>query len=153
MDEDSIPILNASLKDLNALARLERVCFSKADAWPLLELVGVLVAPKTVRLKMEVDGTMIAFLAGDRRPVEDLGQVVTIAVAPDWRGRGLGRRLLAAGESVLGTRRVRLSVRASNDVAIALYSSSGYRQIGRIRHYYVGGEDGLVFEKQIPQLS
>ena len=55
MDEDSIPILNASLKDLNALARLERVCFSKADAWPLLELVGVLVAPKTVRLKMEVD--------------------------------------------------------------------------------------------------
>ena len=42
----------ATWRDLNSLRHLERLCFPK-DAWPLLDLVGVLTLPNVVRLKAE----------------------------------------------------------------------------------------------------
>ncbi|MFZ3071006.1 MAG: GNAT family N-acetyltransferase [Anaerolineaceae bacterium] len=142
-----IPILNATWRDLGALSRLEKQCFMREDAWPLIELMGVLTLPDTVRLKMEKDGGMIAFLGGDIRRREGVGWIITIAVAPTWRGKGLGTRLLAAGEKALGLPRVRLTVRASNQPAIQMYLKAGYRQVKISPKYYAGGEDGLVFEK------
>jgi ribosomal-protein-alanine N-acetyltransferase len=67
-----------------------------------------------------------------------------ICVAPEFRGRGTGRRLLAAfldaehGEAVL-------EVRASNAPAIALYRSAGFVVAGcRLDYYDLPREDALV---------
>lgn len=144
-----IPIQQATWRDLWKLRRLEKLCFSPDDAWPLTELLRVLTFPDTVRLKIDQGNEMIAFLAGDIRQKEEVGWIITIGVDPTWRGRGLGKRLLAEGEKALGMQRVRLTVRASNEAAIQMYLKSGYRQIKRVTKYYVGGEDGLVFEKLI----
>jgi ribosomal-protein-alanine N-acetyltransferase len=141
-------ILPANLGDLAAERRLEKACFPREDVWPLVESLWVLIKPGTVRLKIVSSGEMIGFLSGYVQSRGELGWISSIGITPAWQGHGLGARLLASGESALGTPLVRLTVRAANARAIHLYVRAGYRQIKTIRGYYVGGEDGLVFEKE-----
>ena len=141
-------ILPANLSDLAAERRLEKACFPREDVWPLIESLWVLIKPGMVRLKIVNGGDMIGFLSGYEQSRGKVGWISSIGIAPEWQGRGFGARLLAAGESALGTPIVRLTVRASNAQAIQLYQHAGYHQIQIVRKYYVGGEDGLVFEKK-----
>ena len=145
----TLPIRPASLGDLWRLRRFEKLAFSREDAWPLVELLFVLVSPNIVRLKIDYDNQMIAFVAGDTRLNQGAGWIITLGVAPDWRRMGLGERLLAAVEQAMHLPAIRLTVRASNQAAIALYQKAGYHQVGVSSRYYVGGEDGLIFEKRI----
>jgi len=142
-------ILMASLSDIAAERRLEKACFPREDVWPWVESLWVLIKHGMVRLKIEYSGEMIGFLSGYQQAQGEVGWISSIGIAPAWQGRGLGARLLAAGERALGTPIIRLTVRASNTPAIHLYEHTGYRQIQTVRKYYVGGEDGLVFEKLV----
>lgn len=144
----TLPITPTSLGDLWRLRQLEKLTFSREDAWPLVELLFVLVSPHIVRLKVDYDNQMIAFVAGDTRLNQGAGWIITLGVAPDWRLIGLGERLLAAAEQAMHMPALRLTVRASNQAAIALYQKAGYHQVGVSSRYYVGGEDGLIFEKR-----
>jgi len=139
-------ILTASLRDLNALNRLEHACFEK-DAWSFLDLFAVLTFPDVVRLKAVEGGQMIGFVAGDPRPSQGFAWIATIGVEPAHRRQGVGRALLRACEARLKTPLVRLSVRASNQNAIRLYEQEGYRQIDVWRGYYNDGESAIVMEK------
>ena len=139
-------IVPASLLDLNALSKLERLCFAN-DAWPFLDLIAVLTFPDVVRLKAVESGNMIGFAAGDPRPSEGLSWIATIGVAPDFRRRGIGRLLLRACEAKLKQARLRLSVRASNDGAIRLYEQEGYERVGVWQAYYQDGEAAILMEK------
>lgn len=139
-------ILTASIRDLNALRRLERVCFEK-DAWPLFDLIAVLTFPDVVRLKAVEDDRMVGFVAGDPRPSQGFSWIATIAVLPAYRQRGIGRALLLACEAQLQTPRVKLSVRASNLAAIRLYEQEGYRTTDLWNSYYNDGENAIVMEK------
>jgi ribosomal-protein-alanine N-acetyltransferase len=145
----TLPIEPAGLRDLWKLRQLEKLTFNREDAWPLVELLFVLVSPHIVRLKIDYDNQMIAFVAGDTRLNQGAGWIITLGVAPDWRRMGLGERLLAAVEQAMHLPAIRLTVRASNQAAIALYQKAGYHQVGVSSRYYVGGEDGLIFEKRI----
>ncbi|MGE5375484.1 MAG: GNAT family N-acetyltransferase [Bacteroidota bacterium] len=138
----------ASLRDLGALRRLESVIFEK-DAWSILDLVAVLTWSDVVRLKAVVDHEMIGFVAGDLRPAENTGWIATIGVDPRYQHQGIGRALLRACEAQLKFPRVRLTVRISNDHAIALYEKEGYRTVDIWKKYYNDGEDGLVMEKTL----
>jgi ribosomal protein S18 acetylase RimI-like enzyme len=138
----------ATWRDLNSLRHLERLCFPK-DAWPLLDLVGVLTLPNVVHLKAEADGLMVGFVAGDIRSSQHLAWIATIGVLPDYRGRGIGRMLLEACEALIQEPRVRLCVRASNQIAIQLYLNSAYQRAGVWPNYYQDGEDALVMEKKL----
>ncbi len=140
-------ITTASLLDLNALGKLERACFGK-DAWPLFDLIAVLTFVDVVRLKAVESGQMVGFVAGDPRPAENLSWIATIGVLPEFRRRGIARQLLRACEARLKTRRVRLSVRASNAGAIRLYQLEEYQQVDIWQGYYNDGEAAIVMEKE-----
>ena len=139
-------IIPATLRDLNALRKLERICFEK-DAWSLFDLIAVLTFPDVIRLKA-VDGErMIGFVAGDPRPSQGFSWIATIAVLPEYRQKGIGRALLRACEAQLTTPRLKLSVRISNLSAINLYEQEGYRTMNIWKAYYSDGENALVMEK------
>ena len=90
----------ATLRDLNALRKLEAVCFPK-DAWPLIDLIGALTLPNVLRLKAVDEGKMVGFLAADLRPGQDLAWIATIGVLPEHRrrrgGAGAAAGLRGAG--------------------------------------------------------
>jgi len=139
-------IQTAGLRDLNALRKLEHACFEK-DAWSFLDLVAVLTWPEVIRLKAVENGEMVGFVAGDPRPSQDTAWIATIGVDPLYQHRGIGRALLRACEAEMHFSRSRLTVRMSNDKAIALYEQEGYRTVDIWKQYYNDGEDGLVMEK------
>ncbi|HEY3310604.1 MAG TPA: GNAT family N-acetyltransferase [Anaerolineales bacterium] len=139
-------ILPANLLDINALRHLEKECFPQ-DAWPILDLVGVLSFSGVVRLKAVENGQMIGFVAGDPRPTEGISWIATICILPEYRGRGYGRALLEACENLLPTEIIHLCVRFSNEEAIRMYHNAGYQNVDRWENYYNDGEDSLVMEK------
>ena len=141
-------IAPASIRDLNALRKLERICFEK-DSWPLFDLIAVLSYPDVVRLKAMEDHKMVGFVAGDPRPSQGFSWIATIAVLPGYRQRGIGRALLLACEAQLKTPRAKLSVRASNQSAINLYEQEGYRTSDIWKAYYNDGENAIVMEKSL----
>jgi ribosomal protein S18 acetylase RimI-like enzyme len=141
-------ILPASWRDLNNLRHLEQVCFPK-DAWPLLDVVGVLTLPNIVRLKALVGEQFAGFVAGDIRSNQQTAWIATIGVLPEFRHSGIGRALLRGCESKLTVPKVCLCVRASNTEAISLYNSEGYHQSDLWLKYYPDGEDALVMEKKL----
>lgn len=141
-------ILPAGILDLNSLRKLEHACFDK-DAWSLFDLIAVLSWPDVVRLKAMDNGNMIGFVAGDTRLSQGAAWISTIAVHPRFQRRGVGRALLLACEAQVKAPNMKLTVRASNHGAIALYEKEGYRTIDIWKKYYNDGEDGLVMEKTL----
>lgn len=147
MDHSRFEIIPAGWRDLGSLRQLEKICFPK-DAWPLLDLVGVLSLPNVVRLKAVRADQMVGFIAGDQKS-GDLAWIATIGVLPEYRRRGIAAALLQECENQLGVVRIRLSVRLENTGAIRLYEGFGYQRVGTWPKYYQDGTDALVFEKRI----
>jgi [ribosomal protein S18]-alanine N-acetyltransferase len=76
------------------------------------------------------------------RVVAGEGEILNLAIHPEWRRRGLGRALLREIWPLAGT--WHLEVRPSNGEAIALYESLGMRVTGRRPKYYADGEDAVL---------
>jgi len=138
----------ANIIDLGALRRLEAACFDK-DAWPLWDLIAVLTWPGVIRLKAVAAGEMIGFVSGDPRSFDGVAWISTIGVDPRYQRRGVGRALLRACEAQIELPRMKLTVRVSNQGAIALYEQEGYQMVDLWRGYYNDGEDGLVMGKNL----
>jgi ribosomal-protein-alanine N-acetyltransferase len=73
------------------------------------------------------------------RIVQDEAEILTVAVLPAERGRGLARRLVDTHLSrlaALGAREVFLEVEEGNASALRLYRRAGFRNVGRRDGYY-----------------
>jgi ribosomal-protein-alanine N-acetyltransferase len=144
----SFAVTRSGLFDVLAVWRLNRACFPK-DAYDLITLFNMALMPRLVRLKAVVDGQIAGYVAGEINQREGCGWIITIGVHPDYTSRGIGAALLSEAERALGSARVRLTVRRSNDRAISLYKRCGYAWVSTYMRYYHDGEDGLVMEKAI----
>jgi ribosomal-protein-alanine N-acetyltransferase len=91
-------------------------------------------------------------------PAVDELHLLNITVSPKLRRRGIARRMMHAIEAVAAQQqmpRIILEVRPSNELALNLYRSLGYDQIGARKNYYpVDGtsgrrEDATVMAKSI----
>ncbi|MCJ7714943.1 MAG: GNAT family N-acetyltransferase [Anaerolineales bacterium] len=141
-----IRITTATWHDLRELYQLEKLCF-QVDAWPIIDILGVLTLPQVLRLKAVDDLSMVGFIAADLRRMQQTAWIATFAVLPDYRKSGIGSALLETCESLISLPRIRLSVRQSNHAAIQLYQNHAYQQVDLWRAYYKGGDDALIFEK------
>lgn len=77
--------------------------------------------------------------------------VMTIAVTPEARGTGLGRRLLGHlvdAATATGAEALLLEVRADNDPALRLYERAGFERLTVRRRYYQPGDvDAVIMRK------
>ncbi|MDB5440063.1 MAG: ribosomal-protein-alanine acetyltransferase [Caulobacteraceae bacterium] len=89
------------------------------------------------------------------RQVADEAEILTLAVEPAGRRRGLGRRLTeqaAAQAAQRGAAKLFLEVAIDNPAAIALYRACGFRELGLRRGYYSRVEsaiDALVLGRDL----
>lgn len=83
------------------------------------------------------------------------GHVTAVTVAPDCRRLGLASKLMNILEEITDKVHnayfVDLFVRASNDLAIGMYTKLGYSTYRRVLHYYSGAEDALDMRKAMPR--
>jgi len=123
--------------DLSRVAKLHAECFPD-DAWSSASLATVLAMPGADgRICYDADGTACGLVL-DQCLGPD-GEILTLGVAPAWRGRGVARLLLQdliARARLGGAQRLLLEVAADNTAALALYISFGFARQGIRRHYY-----------------
>lgn len=146
---DALTVRPMGVGDIPAVRSIDRLSF--ALPWPessyQYELNGnhvshMLVAEADSSAGAEVIGYIGFWL------IVDEAHISTLAVRPDWRGRGVGRLLLRCGLSravECGARLATLEVRQSNQAAIQLYREFGFSVVGRRPRYYRDNdEDALL---------
>lgn len=133
---------------VDAIAELEKVCFN--DPWSVNSIVSELNNQLSLWLVAVEDGTVAGYVGS--QSVLGWADMMNIAVAPDYRRRGIGERLilelierLKANDVVCLT----LEVRKSNEPAIALYQKLGFSEVGCRPNYYRNPkEDALILRKE-----
>ncbi|ROR66075.1 ribosomal protein S18-alanine N-acetyltransferase [Agrococcus jenensis] len=147
-----VRIRTAGKADLDAIMALERAAFP-ASAWEPATMQAE-IASEWGRYILAVDDEGRALGYAGLRAVGVEGDVQTIAVADDARGRGIGRALLTellVEAERRGVRELFLEVRADNDVARGLYASAGFVEIGvRPRYYQPEDVDAVVMKRMRP---
>jgi ribosomal-protein-alanine acetyltransferase len=73
------------------------------------------------------------------------GHILSVAVQPRYRRKGIGRELLLRAMKTCLLKKVWAEVRRSNQGAQAFYSKMGFQTIGMVPNYY-GNEDALIVE-------
>ncbi len=116
-----------------ALTALHARAFTTPRPWTRSEFDGFLADP-LVFLLIEGDA---GFLLG--RAVAGEAELLTLAVAPEARGRGLGQRLVLRflyQARLRGAGTAFLEVAEDNAPARAVYARAGFAETGRRRRYY-----------------
>jgi ribosomal-protein-alanine N-acetyltransferase len=116
-----------------ALAALHRRAFTTPPPWDAATFGGFLGDPLAFLL-VEADA---GFVLG--RAVAGEAELLTLAVAPEARRRGLGRKLVARflyQARLRGAATAFLEVAEDNGPAQALYRRAGFAESGRRRGYY-----------------
>lgn len=133
-------------QDAPALAALEALVF--ADGWEEERFRDLLGQDRFLGAGAFGQSGLCAYLMA--YSVAGELEIVNVAVAPPFRGQGVGRALLRfflEQGRLRGAVRAVLEVRGSNAPARALYAGGGFVQVGvRKRYYADSGEDALVLE-------
>lgn len=133
---------------VSQVAMIERLCFSLP--WTEACIAKELTNPLSCWL-VAMDGDTVAGYIGSQSVLGE-ADIMNVAVAPQFRRRGIAEALLGELQQVLkaqGVYCLTLEVRVSNDAAIALYEKLGYREVGRRPNYYHRPkEDALILRKE-----
>ena len=115
------------------------------EAWTRSQCLGVLALTGVHLTIAFVDDFPAGFTM--TRSVADEAELLLIAVAPDYRRRGVGTALIRAAIadcSVGSIAKLHLEVRAGND-AVKMYDAHGFTKVGERRAYY-RGKIGVAYD-------
>ena len=84
-----------------------------------------------------------------------IGYVKSIYTAPEWRGRGVGSKLMSFVEDRIFREapNVFICVSDFNEDAQRLYRRLGYEVIGELKNYLVAGKSEVLMRKTIAPLA
>ena len=135
--------------DLDAIETIERASYP--TPWSRAMFATELAKPSSISLGayLPETGELVGYLIISR--YVDAWHVMNIAVAPEYRRRGIARSLMERLFEVTARdarRGYTLEVRVSNDAAIRLYEELGFKTRGIRRGYYTDNrEDALIMWK------
>jgi ribosomal-protein-alanine N-acetyltransferase len=140
----TIELRRLELSDLAAIETIERASYP--TPWSRSMFASELAKPSSISVGAfdERDG-LVGYLIISR--YVDAWHVMNVAVAPDWRRRGIATALLERlfGVTAGDGRGYTLEVRVSNTEAIRLYERLGFHSRGVRRGYYTDNrEDALI---------
>ncbi|GAA3843597.1 ribosomal protein S18-alanine N-acetyltransferase [[Pseudomonas] carboxydohydrogena] len=125
----------ANLRDAPALARLHKASFHRG--WDAGEFEQLLADRSVLAHRLRMGNTVAGFILS--RMAADEAEILSVAIAPNLRGRGLAGPLVQTHLGYLagaGIRTVFLEVEENNRPARALYARTGFSTVGRRERYY-----------------
>lgn len=146
-------IRGARIDEAVTLERIEAVCF-QTDRLSRRMLNHHLRSPCADVLVAELAGRPAGYAMVFHRANSAVARLYSIAVLPEFRGRGVADALMEAAERASrkrGASALRLEVRTDNPAAAALYIKRGYVEFGYHDDYYADGMSARRFEKGLAQ--
>ncbi len=141
-----------SLNDIDQVSALEQLVFTEHfERWSRAMFLDEFRQLDRNWWVAHDRGRIVGFCGGQL--IGDDIQILDMGVHPDYRRRGIARRLLERvtyDALMQSARTASLEVRASNIPAIELYTSLGFTVIGERPRYYGGSESALVMEAVLP---
>ncbi|WP_290771279.1 ribosomal protein S18-alanine N-acetyltransferase [Anaerofustis sp.] len=131
----SITIREAVITDVEDIIEFEKGCFS--HPWGDQSIFAELINDKSFYIIFYDGDEVIAF--GGYQNVVGQGHITTMGVKEDRRGLGYGKKLLdliIRHALKKGITDMTLEVRESNQTAINMYKSLGFKTYGKRKNYY-----------------
>jgi [ribosomal protein S18]-alanine N-acetyltransferase len=134
--------------DAAAMAGLQAASFQRG--WGEEEFHRLITDRAVTVHRAVLGGKLIGFIAS--RLAAGEAEILSVAIAPAWRGRGFARQLLElhlrrlAG---LGAHTVFLEVGEHNAPGCRLYRRAGFYEVGRRHGYYDGAANALVLRRDL----
>jgi len=138
---NEVKVRDAELADLPSIVAIERASFD--DPYPPEYLEMLMRFGQGIFIVAEMDGVAIGYAVASMR--ERTGHVLSIAVNPKERRRGVGRSLMERMAEELRAReasRIVLESKGGNP-AIDFYLRLGFRKAGTIPGYYDDGSEAI----------
>ncbi len=143
------PIISEARKhDAGTISAVHAASFRRG--WGEDEFRRMLADRHIVAHRAMIGRTLIGFILS--RLIAGEAEILSVAIAEAWRGRGFSRPLLdlhlrrLAG---LGASIVFLEVDKHNVAATRLYRQAGFYEIGQRRDYYDNGAAALVLRRDL----
>jgi len=124
-------------KDISAVVEIEKRSFN----YPKPE--SVFREDEHKYLVAREEDNIVGYIGVEK--ILDETHIINMAVSPDYRGKGVGKRLM---QHVLNDEDVFfLEVRVSNEKAKSIYEKYGFKSINVRKNYYADGEDAYVMRR------
>lgn len=154
LDASELHLRPYQLSDLEAMFRLDEVCFDERFRFSRAMVRRFAQASNAYTVIGEAGeqfaGFCILHVTENSKGIR--GYIVTLDVAPEFRRRGLASRLMSAVERTAlaeGAGGVTLHVFTGNEGAIRFYEREGYVLQGRTKNFYGSGMDALMYAKEL----
>ena len=150
MQNNEILIRPMRKEDVPAISKLEEAAFSMP--WSAQDFLDMVDRDGSLYVTA-LAGEKVIGCCGVTNACGD-GDINNVVVAEEWRGRGIGKRMLFVLMELgreIGIENYTLEVRVSNTPAINLYESLGFESAGiRPNFYEKPREDAMIMWKRQP---
>ncbi len=136
-----MPLIAVGPLHADALAAIHAAAFPAAEQWSAKTFSDLLELPGVFAIMAAGGGLLLARIAADE------AEILTLAVMPEQRRRGIARRLLRDAIARLrasGAAALFLEVSVGNVPARALYAAFGFCEVAKRPGYYAGGESAAL---------
>jgi tRNA threonylcarbamoyladenosine biosynthesis protein TsaB len=147
---------SATSSDLEALASIHAAAFE--EGWSAQSLGELMTSAGAIVLVTASGAKLFGFVLA--RVAADEAEILTIAVAPQYRRVGIGKELLlAAADAAVqkGAQVLFLEVSRENIAARGLYAGGGFEEVGARPAYYRekgrAAQDALTLKAKLPLQS
>lgn len=146
---ENLRIREANINDIEKIYSIERKSFDEKELYPIALLRFYLNISSKTFLVAEMSGEIVGYVVAVVRR-NYIGHIISIAVDPLFRRKGIGRALINKIEEILenlGCIILRLEVNERNLTARNLYLNAGFSEAYRIPNYYHDGFSAIVMFK------
>ncbi len=137
-----IKIREFSLSDLPEVLEIERISFPKKQAYSKSRFERYCQKHPESFIVAESENRVVGYTIG--KPKNRSSKIISLAVKPDFRQKGIGRKLTNSLISLFkkrGAKAVFLEVRTGNKTAISFYKNLGFKILKEIKNYYRNGDN------------
>ncbi|WP_130805991.1 ribosomal protein S18-alanine N-acetyltransferase [Senegalia massiliensis] len=147
---NNIVIRNMEYRDIDNILELENMSFS--TPWSKESFIKEIKENKLARyIVAKGDDKIVGY--GGMWLILDEAHITNIAVHPEYRGEGIGNKLLNGLVEIskeMMIKRMTLEVRKSNYPAIKLYKNNDFIEVGiRPGYYSDTNEDAIIMWKEV----
>lgn len=135
---------SAEERDVSEIAGIEALSFK--TPWSAEMILSEMKEPISHFTVATLNDRVIGYF-GYLHILDEL-HILNVAVDPDHREQGVGKRLMSRlldEARALSARAITLEVRESNQSAIRLYERAGFVLAGVRPHYYTDKENALIY--------